>query len=307
MKCGILGIPMQTGTQTPGCVMGPDAFRCAGLADHLAQLGHGVQDFGNVTPAHWPERSHSNPALHRLTETCAWIDAISRAATPVFEQTDCPIFLGGDHALSAGTVAAAAGYAAQKRQPQFVLWLDAHPDLHRLDTTVSGNLHGTPLAYLMGEPGFDGFFPDLDHTIDPAHVALFGIRSVDPAERSLIGDRDLAAFDMRSIDEHGIARPLRSFLDRVAQANGRLHVSFDVDFLEPAIACAVGTTVPGGATFREAHLVMEMLFESGLVTSLDMVELNPFLDDRGKTARLMVDFCGSLFGRRILDRPTLNI
>ncbi|MEO0359294.1 MAG: arginase family protein, partial [Pseudomonadota bacterium] len=188
-------------------------------------------------------------------------------------------------------------------RPLFVLWLDAHPDLHCLDTTASGNLHGTPLAYLLGQPGFDAHYPPLKTPLVSDQVALLGIRSVDPAEKSLIHKLGLAATDMRGIDEHGVSEPLRAFLDRVRAENGCLHVSLDVDFLDPDIACAVGTTVPGGATFREAHLVMEHLYESGLVTSLDMVELNPFLDERGKTARLMVDLCASLFGRQILDRP----
>ncbi len=215
-----------------------------------------------------------------------------------------PIFLGGDHAISAGTLAGIARRAAENRRPLFVLWLDAHTDFHTLDSTTSGNLHGVPLAYATGRPGFEGYFPPLAAAIDPARVCALGIRSVDPAERIALNEAGVTLYDMRAIDEHGISPLLRAFLERVAEAEGMLHVSLDVDFLDPSIAPAVGTTVPGGATLREAHLVMEMLSDSGLVTSLDLVELNPFLDERGRTATLMVDLTASLMGRRIMDRPT---
>ena len=206
--------------------------------------------------------------------------------------------------MSAGTVAGVASAAARAGRPQFVLWLDAHPDLHTLDSTASGNLHGTPVAYFTGQPGFEDWFPPLAAAVHAENVCMFGIRSVDPAEHRRISDTGMMVHDMRALDETGVVAPLRAFLERIAKANGALHVSLDVDFLDPGIAPAVGTTVPGGATFREAHLIMEMLFESGLVTSLDLVELNPFLDERGRTATLMVDLCASLMGRRVLDRPT---
>ena len=196
----------------------------------------------------------------------------------------------------------ARGGAGQGR-PLFILWLDAHPDLHTLATTESGNLHGTPVAYFTGEPGFETY-PPLAHAVDPRNICMMGIRSVDPAEHELILRSGIEVHDMRAIDETGVLPPLRAFLERVRAANGMLHLSFDVDFLDPDIAPAVGTTVPGGATFREAHLIMETLCDSGLVTSLDLVELNPFLDERGRTAKLMCDLTASLFGRRVLDRMT---
>ncbi len=196
--------------------------------------------------------------------------------------------------------------AAEKGRKQFVLWLDAHTDFHTLETTESGNLHGTPVAYYTGQKGFEGYFPDLVAPVDPKNVCMLGIRSVDPAERNAIKKTDVAVYDMRLIDEHGVAALLRRFLERVTEEDGLLHVSLDVDFLDPAIAPAVGTTVPGGATFREAHLIMEMLHDSGLVTSLDLVELNPFLDERGRTATVMVDLMASLLGRSVMDRPTIS-
>ncbi|MFT6607596.1 MAG: arginase [Halocynthiibacter sp.] len=284
--------------------MGPDAYRTAGLAPALRDLGHEVEDRGNCAISPKAAHPHPNPAVHDLEKVRAWAELLQEAAYQAACDGDLPIFLGGDHSLSIGTVPGIARRSAELDQPQFVLWLDAHPDIHLLSTTSSGNLHGTPMAYCLGLDGFSAHYPPLAHPIDPKHVCMLGIRSVDPAEQEQIRALKLDVHDMRAIDETGIKAPLMAFLARVRAANGRLHVSLDVDFLDPDIASAVGTTVPGGATFREAHLVMELLQESGLVTSLDMVELNPFLDERGKTARLMVDLCSSLLGRKVLDKQT---
>jgi arginase len=215
-----------------------------------------------------------------------------------------PIFLGGDHSLSAGSIAGVSRRARERGEELFVLWLDAHPDFHTLDTTTSGNLHGVGMAYVTGRGGFDGWYPPLVAPVKPENVCMVGLRSVDPAEREALELGRITVHDMRAIDENGIGRLVGAFLDQVAARGGILHVSVDVDFLDPEIAPGVGTTVPGGASFREAHLVMEMLHDTGLVRSLDVVELNPFLDERGRTALLLVDLVASLMGRRILDRPT---
>lgn len=303
MDCKLIGVPLQIGAGQLGCEMGPSAMRVAGLKGALEELGHRVVDLGNVAPAPFRDLTHPNAAVHHLPETVAWTETLIETAYRESANA-MPIFLGGDHALSAGTVAGLSRRAAEKKRPFFVLWLDAHTDYHTLETTKSGNLHGTPVAYYTGRSGFDGYFPALKHPVDPNKVCMIGIRSVDPAERAALKDSGITVHDMRMIDEHGVAVLLREFLAKVEAANGLLHVSFDVDFLDPSIAPAVGTTVPGGATFREAHLVMEMLHDSGLVTSLDLVELNPFLDERGRTATLMVDLTASLMGKRVLDRPT---
>ncbi|MBN9235653.1 MULTISPECIES: arginase [Phyllobacteriaceae] len=303
MRCRILGAPEQDGAGVLGCEMGPSALRTAGLIPALIELGHEVEDLGTVQPTATQPITHRNPALKALPEIVAWTAAIAEAAYQASKDA-MPIFLGGDHAISAGTLSGIARRAAETGRPLFVLWLDAHPDFHTLDTTASGNLHGVPLAYACGLPGFTGVFPDLTVRVEPTRICTLGLRSVDAAERQALNEAGVTVHDMRAIDEHGIAPLLRAFLARVAAENGLLHVSLDVDFLDPSIAPAVGTTVPGGATLREAHLVMEMLSDSGLVTSLDLVELNPFLDERGRTATLMVDLTASLMGRRIMDRPT---
>ncbi len=296
----LLGAAMDSGKRRQGCRMGPDAYRVAGIAGALSDLGHTVTDLGDAVPDPAPAIDH--PTAHALGETIGWTAALARAARSAAAQ-GVPVFLGGDHALSLGTVTGMAAHAADLGRPLFVLWLDAHSDFHTPETSDSGNLHGTPVAYATGQPGFTGF-PKVAHPVPTGRIAMIGLRSVDPAERAALERTDMSLTDMRAIDEGGIATPLAAFLDRVAEADGLLHVSLDVDFLDPGIAPAVGTTVPGGATLREAHLVMEMLCDSGRVSSLDLVELNPFLDERGRTASLMVDLTASLFGRRIFDRPT---
>ncbi|MGI1660637.1 arginase [Palleronia sp. KMU-117] len=299
-RIALLGLPVDEGAGQPGCLMGPDAYRTAGLAGMIRALGHEVTDLGRVVPV------PSGTALSgdaRRAAVMDWVRAILPAAQDAAAGWDIPVFLGGDHSLTAGTLPGVAAHAARLGRPQFVLWLDAHSDVHTLDTSETGNLHGTPLAYALGLPGCEAY-PPLPARIEPGHVCMMGLRSVDPAERRHIAELGLDAHDMRSIDKTGVTKPLLAFLDRVRQAKGRLHVSFDVDFLDPAIAPAVGTTVPGGATFREAHLIMELLHDSGLVTSVDLVELNPFLDHAGQTTRLMSDLCASLLGRSVLDRPT---
>ncbi len=301
--CIILGAPVQDGTGRLGCDMGPGAFRAAGLAGALRDLGYVVEERGEIVRAKLRDLRHPNPVIKNLPEVVAWTEAISAAVYDA-SASGLPIVCGGDHSVAAGTLHGLSRRAAEQGRNFFVLWLDSHPDFHTLDSTESGNLHGVQVAYVTGRPGFDGIFPPLMPAVRPENICMMGIRSVDPAERGPLAEAGVTVHDMRAIDEHGIAPLLASFLRRVEAEDGVLHVSLDVDFLDPAIAPAVGTTVPGGATFREAHLVMEMLHDCGRVTSLDLVELNPFLDERGRTAILLVDLVASLMGRRVLDRPT---
>ena len=296
----LIGIPLEAGAGRRGCLMGPDGYRTAGLAETLAELGHNVTDRGNIAPdALRPVTVTGN--ARNAAEVAAWTRAIDAAGAAAGEAT--PIFMGGDHSLSAGSINAMARRAKTHGRPLFALWLDAHADFNTPATSPSGNIHGMPVAALTGTPGLDFLFDGLERAILPPDAFhMFGIRSVDAAERRDLRAHGLNVIDMRQIDEDGTARLMAGIIERAAGANAMLHVSLDVDFLDPAIAPAVGTTVPGGATYREAHLVMEMLADSGLVTSLDLVELNPFMDHAGKSARLMVDLMASLFGRTIMDR-----
>ncbi|HMO06674.1 MAG TPA: arginase [Paracoccaceae bacterium] len=302
-RCILIGAPVDTGQKRPGCLMGPAAYRVAGIARALSDLGHAVADGGDLSLPDLQPAACPNPAVHSLAETVGWTEVIADAVGDALADGRLPIVMGGDHSLALGSVAGAAAHAARNGRPLFLLWLDAHSDFHTPLTSTSGNLHGTPVAYVAGRPGFEAFSP-FPSPLPAARICLFGIRSVDPPEHAALLAQGITPVDMRRLDEEGIVAPLRRFLSAVAAAGGMLHVSLDVDFLDPAIAPGVGTTVPGGTTFREAHLVMEMLHESGLVTSLDLVELNPFLDDRGMTARLMVDLTASLMGRKVFDRPT---
>jgi arginase len=262
----LIGVPLELGAGRRGCAMGPAALRTAEIAETLTELGRRVEDLGDMAP---------------------------------------PPPLGGDHALAMGSTHAAASHWRERNRELSVLWLDAHADFNTPGSSPSGNMHGMPVAMLTGEPGLETLLGDIERVaIDPKNVTLFGIRSVDREERALLRRRGMNVVDMRRIDEFGVVAPLRTILDETRARGGVLHVSLDVDFLDPSIAPGVGTDVPGGATYREAHLIMEMLHDSGLVGSLDIVELNPYLDDRGKSARLLVDLAASLFGRRIVDRES---
>lgn len=299
--CFLIGSPVDSGKRRAGCLMGPDAFRTAGLAEAISGLGHRVEDLGNISPAPFTPDDRTSKTFAQ-NETIAWTQALAEIAKDTMAR-GLPVFMGGDHSLSLGSVSGVADYAASVNRPLFVLWLDAHTDFHTPQTSDSGNLHGTPVGYFTGREGFHGF-PEVANPVPEENVCMIGLRSVDTPERLALEASGIHRHDMRDIDENGIVGPLNRFLERVSAANGLLHVSLDVDFLDPSVAPAVGTTVPGGATVREAHLICEMLHDSGLMTSLDLVELNPFLDERGRTAHLMVDLCASALGRRVFDRPT---
>jgi len=303
----LIGIPMDDGAGRPGCIMGPAAYRTAGLQGVLASLGYQVADLGDLAPQvnGSPQAVAGN--FNNLAKVAAWSRSIHEEAVAQAQRNTLPIYMGGDHALCFGTLTGHAAAAKHIGRKQYVLWLDAHSDFNTGATSPSGNMHGMPMAFACGLPGFpDILGHPLPSPLIPEQVCMLGLRSVDREESKLLNSYGLRTFDMRAIDEQGIVPLLAPFLEEVARTNGLLHVSLDVDFLDPEIAPAVGTTVPGGATFREAHLIMEMISDSRLLTSLDLVELNPFLDERGRTARLMVELTASLFGRRVLDRPTLS-
>jgi arginase len=304
----LLGAPIDLGASQPGAVMGPAALRTAGLVESLRDLGHEVADNGDLAP---PPPLALDPSLavgrtRNLAQVAAWSRLLAERTYGIARSGACPIVLGGDHSLSIGTVHGLSRHAAEAGRELFVLWLDAHADFNTPATTPSGNLHGMSAALLAGEPGFEAVFGEAARAaVAPGNLHLFGVRSVDRGERELLRARGIHVVDMRLIDEFGVGVLMRRVLEAVATAGGLLHVSLDVDFLDPAAAPGVGTTVPGGATVREAHLAMELLHESGLVTSLDVVELNPFLDVRGQSALLLVDLIGSLFGRQIIEHETV--
>jgi arginase len=293
-RVDFIGIPTDAGASRRGAVMGPMALRVAELAQRMTELGYAVDDLGDL-------------AVSRQQPAAAEIDALARLSSAAgyrsLEGGARPIFLGGDHSISMGSVAGVARHCRDQGRELFVLWVDAHGDFNTPKTSETGNIHGMSLALLCGEPDFSTD-PSWYAPVEPSNVAIIGARSLDRAERDLIVSRGVEVIDMRLIDEFGVVSPLRDFLERVERAGGHLHVSLDVDAMDPSIAPGVGTTVPGGLTLREAHLIMEMLHDCGLVGSLDIVELNPFLDHAGKSAELLVDLTASLFGRQIMSRAT---
>ena len=302
----MLGAPVEVGASQRGTLMGPAALRTAGLVAVLESLGFSVEDHGDLSIADLVAADDVPPSnTKHYREIAAWIRALSARAYSLASSGAIPLFLGGDHSLSMGSVNGVARHWREQNRELFVLWLDAHADYNTPATTITGNMHGMSGAFLCGEPGLDRLLGSEPRAaIKPDQLDLFGVRSIDKLEKELVRERGIAIADMRQIDEFGVGVLIRRVIDKVGARNGVLHVSFDVDFLDPGLAPGVGTLVQGGATYREAHLVMELLHDSGLVRSLDIVELNPFLDERGRTARLAIELVGSLFGQQITDRPT---
>jgi arginase len=305
-KIVVLGAPIDIGASQRGTLMGPAALRTAGLLTVLEGLGFDVEDHGDLSIGEVLELADAPPDnVKHYREIQSWSRALNSRAYELAHSGAIPIFLGGDHTLSMGSINGIARHWHEVGRELFVVWLDAHADYNTPATTLSGNMHGMSAAFLCGEPGLDGLLGEEPRaSIDPDRLELFGVRSIDKLERDLLRDRRISVADMRQIDEFGVGVLIRRIIDKVKARDGVLHVSFDVDFLDPHLAPGVGTTVPGGATYREAHLLMEMLHDSGLVRSADVVELNPFLDERGRTARTAVELIGSLFGQQITDRPT---
>jgi arginase len=298
----LIGAPTDVGAAHRGASMGPEALRVAGLREALIARGLQVEDRGNLAGPMNPLQPPDGGYRH-LEEVVAWNRAVREAVGQALDDGRLPILLGGDHSLGMGSIAAVAAHCRRTGKRLRVIWLDAHADFNTSEITPSGNLHGMPVACLFGIGPQElthlaGFAPALARE----ELHQIGIRSVDPGERELVHEHGLSIFDMRYVDEYGIRRAIREALADV-DADTHVHVSFDVDFLDPEIAPGVGTTVPGGPNYREAHLVMEMIADTGRLGSLDIVELNPAVDHHNRTARLAVDLVESLFGKSTLMRP----
>ncbi len=297
----IFGVPMDLGQKRRGVDMGPSAIRYAGLQKRLLRLGYVPHDGGNVNvpqveemehPFHGDETTGKAHYLPQVAATCQWIYNHTLSCLQANEKV---IFLGGDHSISIGTVAAVA-----KDEPIGLLWVDAHGDMNTPHTSPSGNIHGMSLAVLLGDGPPE--LTDIGYPgpkIQPAQVAIIGLRELDIEEKKRLSKSGVTAYTMSQIDEHGIASLARIILGRFSHLN-HIHVSLDMDSLDPGIAPGVGTPVSGGLTYREAHLLMEILAESGKVHSVDVVEVNPILDERNTTAEKAVDLVASLFGQRII-------
>lgn len=298
----MIGAPSDTGAAVGGSSLGPEALRVAGLGRVLAGMGYRVADRGNLGGPVNPERPPEGGYRH-LPEMATWCRLARDAVGDALAAAELPVLLGGDHALAIGSVAAVARHCAATRRPLAVLWLDAHADFNTADTSPSGNLQGMPLAVLCGQGPAELLDVGGDTPVlDPDRVALIGARSVDTAEKPRVAEHGLRIYDMRRIDEEGMRAVVAAALAEVAAEGAHLHVSFDLDFADPEIAPGVSVPVPGGISYREAQLCMEMIHDSGLLGSVDIVELNPARDVRNRTAELAVELVASLFGERILAR-----
>ena len=297
----LIGVPTDVGAGSIGARMGPEALRVAGIAQAIAQFGINVKDCGNLSGPANPWQAAVSGFRH-LPEVIEWNKALHEAMYAELTAGRMPIMLGGDHCLAMGSISAVARYCRDTGKKLRVLWFDAHADFNTAALTPSGNIHGMPVACLCGHGhpdlvGIGGHVPALD----PKDIRQIGIRSVDAGEKRLVHDVGIEVFDMRFIDEMGMRHSMELALTLLDE-NTHLHVSLDVDFLDPAIAPGVGTTVRGGPSYREAQLCMEMIADTGNLSSLDVVELNPALDVRNQTAELAVDLIESLFGKSTLMR-----
>ena len=300
----LIGAPTDIGASVRGASMGPEALRVAQLQQRLEAHGLQVADRGNLVGPANPWQAPQEGYRH-LAEVTAWNTAVRDAVAAELAQQRLPILLGGDHCLAIGSIAAVARHCHAQGRRLRVLWLDAHADFNTSAITPSGNLHGMPVACLCGHGPAEllalAQLEDGRAALTPRQIRQIGIRSVDAGEKRFVHAQDLEVFDMRYIDEMGMRHAMELALATL-DAHTHLHVSFDVDFLDPQIAPGVGTTVPGGPTYREAQLCMEMIADSGRLGSLDIVELNPALDLRNQTAELAVDLVESLFGKSTLMR-----
>ena len=297
----LIGVPTDVGAGHRGARLGPEALRIAGLPEALALRGVDVRDCGNLDGPVNPWQGPLDGYRH-LDQVVAWNRALMLATRRELDAGRLPVMLGGDHCLGVGSVTAVADWCRQQGKTLRVLWLDAHADFNTSEVTPSGNMHGMPVACLCGlGPQALTHLGQHSPVLPAEQIRQIGIRSVDPEEKRLIKQHRVDVYDMRHIDENGMKRTMQAALAGI-DANTHLHVSFDVDFLDPQIAPGVGTTVPGGVNYREAQLVMEMIADTGQMGSLDIVELNPLLDHHNRTAELAVDLVESLFGKSTLMR-----
>ncbi|WP_368503685.1 arginase [Alkalihalophilus sp. As8PL] len=296
LKVGVIGVPMDLGQNRRGVDMGPSAIRYAGLISRLEALGHEVKDFGDIRIERRSDQQVS-AGLKNLTQVIHANDLLRQQVESIEAEGYFPLVLGGDHSIAIGTLAG----VTKERKQLGVIWYDAHGDLNTGDTSPSGNIHGMPLAVSLGLgdeslTSIGGFAPK----IKPEHIVIVGARSLDDGEKKLIKEKGIKIFTMHEIDRLGMTKVMEQAIEHVSAGTDGVHLSLDLDGLDPNDAPGVGTPVLGGISYRESHLAMEMLAEAGILTSTEFVEVNPILDERNKTAEVAVALMGSLFGEKLL-------
>lgn len=297
----VIGVSLDLGGNRRGVDMGPSAFRIAGLDERLASLGIQVFDAGDLVAPIPETKSYGDPHKKYIREIARVCERLYKASHAALEKGGLPLVLGGDHSLAAGSVAATADFVRREEKPLGLIWVDAHGDMNTPSSSGSGNVHGMPLASLLGsEPAelsrIGGFSPK----VLPEHTVLIGIRNLDDREKEIVRDARVHVFTMKDIDRNGIAAVTEKALAIAGDGTAGVHVSFDMDVCDPMIAPGVGTPVKGGLDYREAHMLMEIIADSGLLRALDLVEVNPILDDRNTTATLGVELALSALGQKII-------
>ncbi|QQS35900.1 MAG: arginase [Ignavibacteriales bacterium] len=297
----IIGFPMDLGADRRGVDMGPSALRIADIQVKLEQLGYKIIDSGDIHIQIMEQQRITNPRLKYLNEILKTSTVLAKKVEKVLDQGHFPLCIGGDHSMALGTITGIAAHCRKNRLKLGVIWIDAHADMNTDQTSPSGNIHGMPLSALMGVGNdklvnFMGFAPK----VKPENCALIGIRSIDSLEKEIINKLKVPVYTMSDIDKLGIHRIIVRVLKQFREKVDHIHISFDVDSVDPAVAPGVGTPVPGGLSYREAHLLMESIAECGCMSSLEIAEVNPILDDKNKSALFTADVIASSMGQRIL-------
>ena len=301
MRVHIIGVPMDLGAGRRGVDMGPSAIRIAGIGDCLRQLGHTVVDEGDLSIRTQEEQRIRDPKAKYLPEITRVVSVLAQKVDRVVSGGEFPLVLGGDHSIAIGTISGVAAFAKRNRKKLGVFWIDAHSDYNTPESSPSGNVHGMPLAVCTGLGPRELVQVKGDfRKVDPRHVAIIGLRNVDRGEKANLHKKGLKIYTMEEADKYGIHRVMKKALAEVAAKVDYLHVSFDLDSVDPVYAPGVGTPVKGGLDYREAHLIMEMLAESRKMTSLELVEVNPILDTRNQSAEFAVELVQSAFGKKII-------
>ncbi len=297
----IIGFPMDLGAGRRGVDMGPSALRIAGLDRKLEALGYDVIDRGDIDVKIMEEQSAGEPNLKYLKEILKTSEELSGMVFSALENNNFPLCLGGDHSMALGVLAGISAHCKKKGLAMGVIWIDAHADMNTHETTPSGNIHGMPLAAALGR-GYGNLknLMGISPKLLPENVALIGLRSIDPEEKLLLKELKISAYTMADIDKLGINRIINKVLAQFRERVDHIHVSFDVDSIDPSVAPGVGTPVPGGLSYREAHLLMENIAECGCMSSLEIAEVNPILDNRNQSAEFTVELIASSMGQRIL-------
>ena len=300
-RVSVIGVPLDLGQSRRGVDMGPSAVRVANLNSRIQSLGYEVEDFGNV-PVRQAEASPSgHPQAKYLPQIAATCESLALQVSRTLEDGSMPLVLGGDHSVAVGTVSGVSQFFHKRGKKIGLIWLDAHADMNTPETSPSGNVHGMPLACIAGMgptelTGIGGYSPK----VEPSNIVIVGLRDVDALEKPHVRDSGVRAYTMRHIDEHGLRYVMREAIRAASEGTAGFHLSLDMDFVDPQHAPGVGTPVRGGATYREAHLAMEMICDSGRMLSMEVVEVNPVIDEVNRTADLAVELIMSGLGKRIL-------